>query len=169
VSFENLEFFSIRLIEGNNKVNTSLALLRDIFKLTQKGKGRGKMRIFENLLNGGYSLKDIIENKILSLLDLGYLYSLLGLAYKDRSSLATNVQWSSKIEINYLQNDYLKLFESIKKCYDNYGQFNILIAILYEDCVSRIKKRVIEDLCSGYQQISFMKITKLTGITSYEV
>lgn len=55
------------------------------------------MKVLENVLEGEYSIQDLLAAKIMNLADLGLLYSLLSLAYKDRKSLKKDVKWSSKL------------------------------------------------------------------------
>ena len=74
----------------------------------------------------------MLAAKIMNLADLGLLYSLLSLAYKDRKSLKKDVKWSSKLEISYLSAEYLKLFQDINKAYENYGQFSLPIKLIFE-------------------------------------
>ncbi len=78
-------------------MNSTLALLRDVYKLTKKGRGKAKAKVFENLKSDHFSSQDIMNNGIMSLLDLGFLYSILGLAHCDRATLKQDVKWSSKI------------------------------------------------------------------------
>ena len=39
----------MREISDKKKVNSVLAFLRDIYKLTKKGKGKGRAKVLENL------------------------------------------------------------------------------------------------------------------------
>lgn len=102
-------------------------------------------------------------------MDLGFLYSLLALAYKDRKYLKQDVKWSSKTEIAYLQADYKKLFSEITRHYDNYGQFNPTIRFVFKNCEEEIKKRVFCELFNAYHMISFSKIENVTGIKHAQI
>jgi hypothetical protein len=66
------------------------------------------------------------------LADLGFLYSLLSLAFKDRQSLKRDVKWSSKIEISYLGAEYRRLIADLNRAYDSYGQFNLTIRYVFK-------------------------------------
>ena len=69
------------------------------------------------------------------MLDLGFLYSILGLAYLDREILKQDIKWSSKLEILYFQTEYKKLINDIKRSYDSFGKFNPTIRFVYEECM----------------------------------
>ena len=131
-SYQDLEFFSVRAFQDEKKINSTLALMRDIYRLTRKGRGKGRVKVLENILAPHHSLQDIIANGIFNLSDLGLLYSLLVLAFKDRQSIKRHVKWSSKIENFYLQSEYKKLFAEIRKNYEAYGCFNPTISFIYE-------------------------------------
>ena len=84
--------------------------MRDIYRLSRKGRGKGRVKVLENILAPHFNMQDIIANGIFNLSDLGFLYSLLTLAFKDRSSVKRHIKWSSKVETSYLQSYYKKLF-----------------------------------------------------------
>jgi hypothetical protein len=107
-------------------------LVRDIYKLSKKGRARNKVKVLENILEGSFSIQDLVAARIYNLADLGLLYTLLSLAYKDRKSLKKDVKWSSKIEIAYLNAEYMKLLQDLNKAYDSYGQFNLTIKYMFE-------------------------------------
>lgn len=70
--------------------------------------------------------------KIFNMADLGLLYTILALAFKDRKALKKDVKWSSKIEISYFNADYAKLLLDLRKAYDNYGQFSVPIRLMFD-------------------------------------
>ena len=141
--YSELEVFAMRELPDKKKMNSTLALIRDIYRLTKKGRGKGKMKVFENLKSEHFNTLHIINNGILSLLDLGFLYSIIALAHSDRETLKKDVKWSSKIEISYIQSDYKKLFNDLNKQYDNYGKFNPTVRYVFDDCLRHITKRVL--------------------------
>jgi hypothetical protein len=167
--YSELEIFSLRELADKKKMNSTLALLRDVYKLCRKGRGKGRMKVFENLRAEHLSTQQIISNGILSLLDLGFLYSIIALAYSDRETLKQDVKWSSKIEIAYLQADYRKLFGDLNREYENYGRFNPTIRFVYEDCREEIVKKVLSEIFNAYQMISVAKVQELTDIGSAAV
>ena len=42
----------MRVFEDSKKINSTLAFIRDIYKLSNKGRGRGRMKVLENTLTG---------------------------------------------------------------------------------------------------------------------
>ena len=82
--YSELEVFAMRELADKKKMNSTLALVRDIYRLTKKGRGKGKVKVFENLKSEHFNTLHIINNGILSLLDLGFLYSIISLAHSDR-------------------------------------------------------------------------------------
>ncbi len=40
-----LEIFSMREIADKKKVNSTLSFLRDVYKLTKKGRGKGRAKV----------------------------------------------------------------------------------------------------------------------------
>jgi len=71
----------------------------------------------------------------MSLLDLGFLYSILAIAYLDRETLKQDIMWSSKLEILYFQTEYKRLINDIKRSYENFGKFNPTIRFVYDECM----------------------------------
>lgn len=145
-------------------MNSTLALLRDVYRLTKKGQGKSKMRVFENLLSEHLNTQQVMANGILSLLDLGFLYSIISLAHSSREALKKDVKWSSKIETDYLHSDYRKLFASIEKHYDSHGRFNPTARFVYDNCLRLITERVLKEVLSAYQTTPLAKVEQLTGI-----
>ena len=47
--YSELEVFAMRELSDKKKMNSTLALIRDIYRLTKKGRGKGKVKVFENL------------------------------------------------------------------------------------------------------------------------
>lgn len=132
----------MRVYEDRKSINSTLAFVRDIYKLSRKGRARGKIKVLESTLGGDFSIQDLLAAGIFNLADLGLLYTLLSLAFKDRKSLKRDVKWSSKIEIAYLGADYRKLIADLKKAYENYGQFNLTIRFVFDECMEEIKQRI---------------------------
>ena len=95
--YSDLEVFAMREIPDKKKMNATLAFLIDVYRLTRKGRGKGKQKVFENLKSEHFNTLNIINNGILSLLDLGFLYSIVALAHSDRETLKKDIKWSSKI------------------------------------------------------------------------
>ncbi len=87
----------MRVFPEKKSINSTLALVRDIYRLTKKGRARNKMKVLENILEGDYSVQDLLASKLLNLADLGLLYSLLMLGFKDRKALKKDLKWSSKL------------------------------------------------------------------------
>lgn len=121
----------MRVYDDKKSINSTLAFVRDVYRLSKKGRARGKVKVLENILSGDFSTQDLLSSGIFSLADLGLLYTLLSLAFKDRKSLKRDVKWSSKIEIAYLGADYKKLFADLNRAYDTYGQFNLTIRLVF--------------------------------------
>jgi hypothetical protein len=44
--YSELEIFAMRESVEKKKVNSTLALLRDVYKLTRKGRGKGRAKVF---------------------------------------------------------------------------------------------------------------------------
>lgn len=88
--------------------------------------------MLEDILAGNFSIQDLLATGIFNLADLGLLYSLLSLAFKDRNSLKRDVKWSSKLEISYLNAEYKRLIADLNRAYDSYGQFNLTIRFLFD-------------------------------------
>lgn len=130
-SYQDLEFFAVRVYDDKKSINSTLAFVRDVYRLSKKGRARGKVKVLENILSGDFSTQDLLSSGIFSLADLGLLYTLLSLAFKDRNSLKRDVKWSSKIEIAYLSADYKKLFADLNRAYETYGQFNLTIRLVF--------------------------------------
>jgi len=82
--YSDLEVFAMRELPDKKKMTASLAFLIDVYRLTRKGRGKGRQKVFENLKSEHFNTLQIINNGILSLLDLGLLYSLVALAHSDR-------------------------------------------------------------------------------------
>ena len=53
--------------------------------------------IFKNVIDLDFSVQQIMQNKVISFSDAGFLYSLLCLAYQDRSKMMEDIKWSSKM------------------------------------------------------------------------
>lgn len=64
---------------------------------------------FKTLLDLKHENDRLIENRVLSFQDLGFLYSIIVLAYGSREEVATDVSWSSKLENQYLRRNYKTL------------------------------------------------------------
>lgn len=63
-----------------------------------------------------------MQNKVISFDDMGFLYSLLLIAYQKREKMQEDIKWSGKIENFYLRKNYKKLLDIIaqekkKRCY----------------------------------------------------
>lgn len=159
----------MRELSDKKKMNATLAFLIDVYRLTRKGRGKGRQKVFENLKSEHFNTLQIINNGIISLLDLGFLYSIVALAHSDRETLKKDIKWSSKIEIAYIQTDYKKLFTDIHKSYENAGRFNPTVRFVYDDCLRRITKRVLSEVLSAYQSISFSRVEQVTGIKQNKV
>lgn len=129
--YNELEIFAMRDLGDKKKMTSTLAFIRDVYKLTNKGRGKGKHKVLENLKSEHFSIQDIMNNGLMSLLDLGFLYSILALAYSERDQLKKDIKWSSKIETSYLHADYKKLFSELDRSYHSYGQFNPTIKFVY--------------------------------------
>ena len=127
------------------------------------------MKVLENTLAGDFTIHDILGSKIFSLQDLGLLYTLLSLAYKDRASLKKDIKWSSKIQILYLKADYKKLLQDLQKAFDNYGQFNLTISLVYSDCFNEIKKRILSEIFNCYHLISAKQVAETTGFRQSQI
>ena len=50
-----------------------------------------------------------MQNKCISFRDMGYLYSLISIAYHGRDHLKRDIKWSAKVENTYLRKNYKKL------------------------------------------------------------
>lgn len=48
----DLEYFAIRVYEDRKKISSVLAFVRDIYKLSPKGRGRGRVKVLEDVLAG---------------------------------------------------------------------------------------------------------------------
>lgn len=130
--YQDLEFFSVRVFADKKSINSTLAFVRDLYKLSRKGRARSKVKVLENIIEGNFSIQELLAAKIFNMADLGLLYTILALAFKDRKGLKRDVKWSSKIEISYLNADYAKLLQDLRKAYDSYGQFNLPIRLMYD-------------------------------------
>lgn len=159
----------MRVYEDKKSINSTLAFVRDIYKLSKKGRARGKVKVLENILAGEFSIQDLLAAGIFNLADLGLLYTLLSLAFKDRQSLKRDVKWSSKIEISYLAADYRKLIADLNRAYDNYGQFNLTIRLVFQECMLEIKRRILCEIFNAYQSVPAGKVAQLTGLRVEEI
>ena len=104
-----------------------------------------------------------MQNKLISFKDLGYLYSLISIAYHSRDHLSRDLKWSSKLENIYLRKNYRNLLETVaiekkKKC------FNSLFAKIYQNCEDEIRKRVMLEVISCYDRCPYAKLKQITGI-----
>ena len=122
----------MRDLADKKKMNSTLALIKDIYNLTKKGRGLGRVKAFEHLKADHLTTTNVMNNGIMSLLDLGFLYSIVALAFLSREALKQDIKWSSKLEISYLQTDYKKLMHDIHRSYDNFGKFNPTIRFVFE-------------------------------------
>lgn len=167
--YKDLEFFSVRLFPDRKSINAALAFVRDLYKLSRKGRARSKVKVLENILDGNFSIQELLAAKIFNLADLGLLYSVLALAFKDRSALKRDVKWSSKIEISYLRADYARLLLDLRKAYESYGQFSLPLRLVYDECLLEIKKRIFCEIFNAYQAVPVAKVEAMTGLRAAEV
>ena len=168
-SYQDLEFFSVRSFQDEKKINSTLALVRDIYRLSKKGRGKGRVKVLENILAPHFNMQDILANGIFNLTDLGFLYSLLVLAFKDRSSVKKHIKWSSKVEIAYLQSDYKKLFSDLRRHYENFGCFNPTIAFVYGECFTAIRNRIFQEIFNAYESLTIEAVAQKTGFRNIEI
>lgn len=167
--YQDLEFFSVRVFPDKKSINSTLAFVRDLYKLSRKGRARSKVKVLENIIEGSFSIQELLAAKIFNMADLGLLYSILALAFKDRKALKRDVKWSSKIEISYLNADYAKLLLDLRKAYDSYGQFSLPIRLMFDECLLEIKKRILCEIFNAYQAVPVAKVEAMTGIKSAEI
>jgi len=92
------------------------------------------------------------------------MYTILTLTFQNRHIIKQDVKWSSNLEIAYLQQDYKKLITEVAKCYYNYGQFNLAIRFIYDECVTGIKTKILLEIFNAYQLISLKKVSDMTGL-----
>lgn len=65
-------------------------------------------RPFDNVIKQGITSLEISKNKVMSYNDLGFLYSMVAIAYKKKIDIP-NIKWSSKMENLYVNSKYKAL------------------------------------------------------------
>jgi len=48
--YQDLELFAVRTFEDNKKINSTLALIRDVYRLSKKGRGKGRIKVLESIM-----------------------------------------------------------------------------------------------------------------------
>lgn len=43
--YHDLELFSMRVFDDKKKINSTFAFIRDVYKLSKKGTGRGRVKV----------------------------------------------------------------------------------------------------------------------------
>lgn len=67
---------------------------------------------FKNLIEMGFGNELVSKNRAMSYTDLGFLYSLLTIAYKKKDKIKY-VKWSNKLENQYLNNNYKTVMQTL--------------------------------------------------------
>lgn len=67
---------------------------------------------FKNLLEMGFGNELVSKNRAMSYTDLGFIYSLLTIAYKKKDKIKY-VKWSNKLENQYLNNNYKTVMQTL--------------------------------------------------------
>lgn len=67
---------------------------------------------FKNLIEMGFGNEQVSKNRAMSYNDLGFLYSMLTIAYKKKDKIKF-VKWSNKLENQYLNNNYKTVLQTL--------------------------------------------------------
>ncbi len=67
---------------------------------------------FKNLIEMGFGNELVSKNRAMSYTDLGFIYSLLTIAYKKKDKIKY-VKWSNKLENQYLNNNYKTVMQTL--------------------------------------------------------
>lgn len=67
---------------------------------------------FKNLIEMNFANEQVSKNRAMSYSDLGFIYSLLTIAYKKKDKIKY-VKWSNKLENQYLNNNYKTVMQTL--------------------------------------------------------
>lgn len=85
--------------------------------------------------------------------DLGFLYSILAIAYKKKSDIKF-VKWSFKLENQFMGNKYKHVLETLQKERE-IRCFLPIIKRIYDGCFAKIKKRILMEIISSFDRCPF--------------
>jgi hypothetical protein len=69
-------------------------------------------RPFDNVVKMGLSSLELSKNRVLGFDDLGFLYSLLSMAYKKKKDI-NFTKWSYKLENMFINNKYKAVLDTL--------------------------------------------------------
>ena len=161
---EMIRFHNLTLGQAFMESSVDFCLVRDLKALHDNQKVNSA---FRTILEYKFQDHQLLKNRALSFDDLGFLYSLVSLAYRPRHELLKEVSWSCGLEHLYLRRQYRALLHRIdaereSRC------FNPILARIYAACQLQIRIRVFSDVVQSFDRCPYALLHQLTGITEGE-
>lgn len=115
-----------------------ICIIRDINNIDFR---RNLDKPFENVIKMGLTNLQLSKNRVIGYGDIGFLFSLLSIAYKKKKDIIST-KWSSKLENQYVNNHYKEVLETLEKERESRCYLPI-INKMYEQCYKIIRSKIL--------------------------
>ena len=118
--------------------NVDYCIIKDLKALSINAKISSS---FKTILEYKFGVQQIAKNRVLSHQDLGYLFSLISLAFRTREELLTEVSWSGELQQLYHRRQYKRILDKIER-EKNTKCYLPIFEKVYSLCQNEIKIRI---------------------------
>lgn len=115
----------------------------------------------------GLGSLELSRSRVISYGDIGFLYSLLSVAYKKKKDIGFT-KWSSKLENQFVNNNYKSILQTLDREREA-RCFLPIINKVYDDCYKKIRSKILIEVVSSFDRCPFSIIEELTGLDEGKV